>query len=619
VADWQLRDLLEQIRTAETPAASTVHHPFGSPSGPGLFHVKGLQLPAYIQNVAHAFRRKGLSESEAIQRAVGVVKDWAAGRAPGGGRVHPDVQAAAIKAVAEWEAAKAAAHGRSVPAAGEFRVGPKSYIHGWIYVGPGGLHQLETERKETGPGIGKVHTSLPVSHLADIIEREGHANFREDSPRIQAVIDELKRRGITAKAEPVTLSGERRVHVYDVAQRRPAGGNHGEVLPVRARKLADRVMANMAEVQQLSDADLRAVERELSSRLAAGQGDAGTLRLRLQAVRARLRQLSSSRSYPERNASMAPEYRAQMTAQSINDLPDSAFAYIEPGGSKDSSGKTVPRSLRHFPVHDAAHVRNALARAPQSPFGEKAMPKIRAAAKKLGVQVSEDSGRSLSAGDTERRYTPGVVEVRAAEEGKRIGGYGAVFGKLSRNLGGFVERVGDGAFNQSRTLGWPNVVCRYNHDSNMVLGTTAGRTLQLRTDGMGLDYEVNPPNARADILELVQRGDVQYSSFAFRVPPGGDEWGVTDQNYPLRTLHEVQLVDVAPVLDPAYPDATAGLRSLAAAMDAPFEDVAGLAAEDELRRFFVRTDNRGPAPKPRVTGAMAMMQLMAKKFPDLDN
>ena len=78
---------------------------------------------------------------------------------------------------------------------------------------------------------------------------------------------------------------------------------------------------------------------------------------------------------------------AQMTATAINDLPDSAFAYIEPGGSKDESGRTVPRSLRHFPIHDAAHVRNALARAPQSPFGDKAMSKIKAAAKKFGIRA----------------------------------------------------------------------------------------------------------------------------------------------------------------------------------------------------------------------------------------
>lgn len=52
----------------------------------------------------------------------------------------------------------------------------------------------------------------------------------------------------------------------------------------------------------------------------------------------------------------------------INDLPDSAFACIEPGGKKDDEGKTTPRSLRHYPHHDKSgnldlpHLRNALAR-----------------------------------------------------------------------------------------------------------------------------------------------------------------------------------------------------------------------------------------------------------------
>jgi Escherichia/Staphylococcus phage prohead protease len=246
--------------------------------------------------------------------------------------------------------------------------------------------------------------------------------------------------------------------------------------------------------------------------------------------------------------------------------------------------------------------------------------KIRSAMKQHGhtVSDSDSDGRSAWATEPERRFTPGAIEVRAAMEGQKIGGYGAVFGKLSRNLGGFVELVDTGAFSQARNLGWPNVVCRYNHDPNMVLGTTAGRTLQLRTDNVGLDYEVLPPQSRQDILELVERGDVQYSSFAFRVPPGGDEWRTTDQNYPMRVLHEVQLVDVAPVLDPAYPDASAGLRSLAAAMSADPDEVRSLAAADELRRFFQRTDRPSgppPPPKPRVKGPEAMMRLMEKRFP----
>ncbi len=92
---------------------------------------------------------------------------------------------------------------------------------------------------------------------------------------------------------------------------------------------------------------------------------------------------------------------AQLTThtQAINDLPDSAFAYIEPGGSKDSEGKTTPRELRHFPLHDKAHVQNALSRAPQSPFGDKAMPKIRAAAQKMGIEVA-DASRSRPLEDT---------------------------------------------------------------------------------------------------------------------------------------------------------------------------------------------------------------------------
>lgn len=56
----------------------------------------------------------------------------------------------------------------------------------------------------------------------------------------------------------------------------------------------------------------------------------------------------------------------------VNNLPDSAFLHILPGGKKDSEGKTVPRDLRMFPYRgpngeiDLPHLRNAIARIPQS-------------------------------------------------------------------------------------------------------------------------------------------------------------------------------------------------------------------------------------------------------------
>ncbi|HEX4920810.1 MAG TPA: phage protease, partial [Candidatus Bathyarchaeia archaeon] len=49
-----------------------------------------------------------------------------------------------------------------------------------------------------------------------------------------------------------------------------------------------------------------------------------------------------------------PKEFAEWSTAYKNDLPDSAFMYIEQGGTKDSEGKTMPRSKRHFPYKDAS-------------------------------------------------------------------------------------------------------------------------------------------------------------------------------------------------------------------------------------------------------------------------
>ncbi len=98
--------------------------------------------------------------------------------------------------------------------------------------------------------------------------------------------------------------------------------------------------------------------------------------------------------------------RAEWSTAFINSLPDSSFAFIESGGSKDEEGKTTPRSLRHLPYKDAsgkvdkAHVRNALARlrTTQIPDAAKASAKRKlvAAAKSVGVEVSDEEERAMS-------------------------------------------------------------------------------------------------------------------------------------------------------------------------------------------------------------------------------
>jgi hypothetical protein len=78
-----------------------------------------------------------------------------------------------------------------------------------------------------------------------------------------------------------------------------------------------------------------------------------------------------------------------------DELPDSAFALILPGGKQDETGRTVPRSLRRLPYKttrgtiDKVHLTNALARVHQvhAPAGlkRKALRVLLSAAKTVGV------------------------------------------------------------------------------------------------------------------------------------------------------------------------------------------------------------------------------------------
>lgn len=209
--------------------------------------------------------------------------------------------------------------------------------------------------------------------------------------------------------------------------------------------------------------------------------------------------------------------------------------------------------------------------------------------------------------DLERRFTVCRVELRAGSEKRTFGGYAAKFNTESKNLGGFIEKIDPGFFNKSRGDGWPDVIARYNHDDNMLLGTTAAGTLRVSVDDVGLVYEVDPPQSREDVFELVQRGDVAKSSFAFQMFE--DDWAASDQGFPMRTLLTGRLVDVAPVNIPAYDDTSVGLRSLARKFEADVEEVRKLAADNALIKFFKRTD--GPAAPAKRSAAARLAQAKA--------
>lgn len=410
-------------RTAHTAEASTVHEPFGSPSGPGLFHHKGLQLPAYIQHVAHRLLAQGHDESRAIEMAVGIVRNWAHGHDGHGNKVHPDVQAAAAKAMAQWEADKASS--------------------------------------------GKARRSA------------------------------------------VTVT------------------------------------------------------------------------------------------------------RAQMTTQDINDLPDSDFAFIESGGSKDSSGKTVPRSLRHFPVHDAAHIRNALSRLPQSDLSPEqkaqAMKKIRARAQKAGIEAgggdSDGGGMSRSTPDELFRYYPlEDIHILTRSEGDGSGrvveAYATVFdqpAEIRDHQGHYMEVIDrtafDGVLNRIRNS--PGglraaVKVLYNHGKTME-GQPApeyqlplGVPLDVRPEKRGLltrtEYDASDPFTER-ILSKIKSGAITSQSFVggiIRSDPQlrgpGDRYQRKGGALPTVRRMVLGLREYGPVLFPAY----TGAEILGVRMSIPgagYEDV----------------------------------------------
>lgn len=213
----------------------------------------------------------------------------------------------------------------------------------------------------------------------------------------------------------------------------------------------------------------------------------------------------------------------------------------------------------------------------------------------------------------ERRMTLGEVEVRSVGNKAYIEGYAAVFNRRSGNLGGFVEVVERPAFN--KTVKEADVRALQNHDPNRVLGRTRAGTLELSVDDSGLYYRALAPNTSyaRDLLELLERGDVNQSSFSFYKVH--DQWDLTEDEYPQRHLNEVGLVDVSPVTYPAYEDATSGVGRAAAleglAKRSGYQ-VTELVTEAEIRRAISGT---GPESSTAIQGEP---QASTSRQPDAD-
>lgn len=159
----------------------------------------------------------------------------------------------------------------------------------------------------------------------------------------------------------------------------------------------------------------------------------------------------------------------------------------------------------------------------------------------------------------EKRFTSNFTNLT----GRNVSGYAVVYNALSKNLGGFKERIAPGAFDKALKNN-PDIVAIFNHDLNQVLARTTSKTLAVDSDKRGLSFNFEMPDVSYgnDILESIKRGDISGCSFEFRVAPGGEHWQKIG-SLNIRTITEISdIMDVSLVTRPAYNDTSVSVRSL---------------------------------------------------------
>ena len=164
------------------------------------------------------------------------------------------------------------------------------------------------------------------------------------------------------------------------------------------------------------------------------------------------------------------------------------------------------------------------------------------------------------------------IEVREGD-GKPpvIAGHAALFGQYSetmRTASGrlFREKIAPTAFD--RSLQQNDIAALWQHTPAWPLASTRNNTLRLWRDDQGLAFEMEP-NARLswgkDAVEAVRSGLVDSMSFGFSLKRGGftetrNEDGVFD-----RTLTDIDLREISPVLWAAYPGTHVQVRTAGSA------------------------------------------------------
>lgn len=142
-------------------------------------------------------------------------------------------------------------------------------------------------------------------------------------------------------------------------------------------------------------------------------------------------------------------------------------------------------------------------------------------------------------------------ETREENDEMIIEGYFAVFNSNYEILPGMSESIAPGAFKNALA---GDIRALINHDTTLVLGRTAAKTLEVSEDERGLwgRIRINPKDSDAvNLYERVKRGDVSQCSIGFNIV--SEETEFRDNGDIHWTIKEINpLYEVSCCTFPAY-------------------------------------------------------------------
>jgi hypothetical protein len=159
-----------------------------------------------------------------------------------------------------------------------------------------------------------------------------------------------------------------------------------------------------------------------------------------------------------------------------------------------------------------------------------------------------------------------MIELRktsGAVAGKTLSGYAVLWDTPSVTIHErgrtFVETIKRGAFDRSLAEGKTDVKLLYQHQGSQILARTRNDSLRLSQDERGLKFEATLPDTTlgSDVRELLTSGTLS-GEMSFGFSAVKDSW---TQGNSRREVLQADLFELSVVIDAAYPQTSAALRS----------------------------------------------------------